>query len=390
MKLYLFNADTDLALGCNDENYIAPASIRRFMLDLAVLPMWYAQGTDAAVMAPSAYNQSFMEQMAELFGKKVTLVTPPELSHLAQPEIIPWGWNLSLRKQLLKLGIAENRVPSLSTLAVYRHLSSRAGVGSALARFNRPAYLTEAYRATTLGQCEQLVSEAPAHGLVFKAPWSGSGKGLFWCRQGFTPEARSWCQKVLRGQQLVTAAPIYNKVVDFAMEFEVQAKGRVRFIGYSLFETNERGAYKGNVLRSDAAIQSLLAQYVSPSLLSHAQDTWMSLLAESPYRGFLGVDMLIASDGADGFKLCPCVEINLRLNMGIVAHALCRHLVHPLSNGFFAIRHFKSNKELRTFCAEQTLQAPLRLFHHRLSSGFLPLVPVTPSSENLAYIVVSP
>lgn len=43
MKLYLFNPDSDLALASNEENYMAPASARRMIQDLALLPMWYAQ-----------------------------------------------------------------------------------------------------------------------------------------------------------------------------------------------------------------------------------------------------------------------------------------------------------------------------------------------------------
>ncbi len=43
MKLYVFNPDTDMALANNEENYIAPASVRRMAQDLALLPIWYAQ-----------------------------------------------------------------------------------------------------------------------------------------------------------------------------------------------------------------------------------------------------------------------------------------------------------------------------------------------------------
>lgn len=43
MKLYVFNPDADMALGNNEENYMAPATIRRMAEDLALLPIWYAQ-----------------------------------------------------------------------------------------------------------------------------------------------------------------------------------------------------------------------------------------------------------------------------------------------------------------------------------------------------------
>lgn len=42
MELYVFNPDADMALGNNEENYMAPATIRRMAEDLALLPVWYA------------------------------------------------------------------------------------------------------------------------------------------------------------------------------------------------------------------------------------------------------------------------------------------------------------------------------------------------------------
>ena len=36
MKLYVFNPDADMALGNNEENYMAPASIRRMAEAIAM------------------------------------------------------------------------------------------------------------------------------------------------------------------------------------------------------------------------------------------------------------------------------------------------------------------------------------------------------------------
>ena len=52
MKLYVFNPDADMALGNNEENYMAPATIRRMAEDLALLPIWYAR-PGSGVLAPS-------------------------------------------------------------------------------------------------------------------------------------------------------------------------------------------------------------------------------------------------------------------------------------------------------------------------------------------------
>ena len=60
--LYLFNPDQDLALASGEINYMPPASARRMAEELALLPVWFAD-RPCSVLAPSAYNQSFLEEM---------------------------------------------------------------------------------------------------------------------------------------------------------------------------------------------------------------------------------------------------------------------------------------------------------------------------------------
>ena len=71
----------------------------------------------------------------------------------------------------------------------------------------------------------------------------------------FTKPVSNWCERVLREQGGLTAEPIYNKVKDFALEFYSDGQGEVRFAGYSVFSTNEHGAYTGNLLASDGQIE---------------------------------------------------------------------------------------------------------------------------------------
>ena len=92
--------------------------------------------------------------------------------------------------------------------------------------------------------------------VIFKAPWSGSGKGLCWSRDKMTDSRRGWCRNVIEKQGSVIAEPIYDKIQDFALEFECH-NGQVSFAGYSLFET-EKGTYRSNFLmNNDVIIQNL-------------------------------------------------------------------------------------------------------------------------------------
>ena len=210
MKLYLFNPDSDLALANNETNYIAPVSARRMAQDLALLPVWYAEPYNA-VLAPSAYNADFLKQMRELFPLQVQLATEPELPDYAEAEVLPWGWNPSIRKYLLRGGVCEDRLPATQLLGEYRLLSSR------LQAVAVTQHITSRYPEYTCGEhhlienmedCERVVNTM--HTCLLKVPWSGSGKGLNWCLYGLAKPISNWCGRVLKEQGCLTAEPIYN------------------------------------------------------------------------------------------------------------------------------------------------------------------------------------
>ena len=89
---------------------------------------------------------------------------------------------------------------------------------------------------------------------------------------------------------------IYDKVCDFAMGFEADQSGRVHWLGYSLFQTDKRGAYSGNYLMSNEDIRQFICNYVSPDHLIALENILPSLLSQliqTDYHGYLGVDMMV-------------------------------------------------------------------------------------------------
>lgn len=91
---------------------------------------------------------------------------------------------------------------------------------------------------------------------VLKAPWSGSGRGIMYVSsKEWNDSAEGWVSRVLRVQGEIMVEPLYNKVCDFAMEFYADGNGSVSFVGYSLFDTDAHGNYKGNFLLSDGHIK---------------------------------------------------------------------------------------------------------------------------------------
>ena len=389
MKLYIFNPDADLALADGGDNYIAPAAARLMAGDLALLPVWYA-GEGDGVWAPSAYNDSFLKRMRDSFALDARLVTYPELPDYADADVVPWGWNLSLRRKLMQGGFPSGRLPSVEDLCFYRQCASREHVAGCLEAFRGiPSCRGESVALRDLPACREYV-EGRGH-VLLKAPWSGSGKGLCWCTGTFTSSVAGWCAKVLRGQGCVVASPVYDKVVDFAMEFDKDKEGRVSFIGYSLFHTNDRGAYGGNLLLSDAQIEEYLTRYVPLETLHRVREVAKDVLERRfvGYAGCLGIDMMVCRSG-EGFWIHPCVEVNLRMNMGIVAGSLYRRLLAPDAVGYFRIEYHTSPDTLRAYHFKDETAYPLTWHEGRIMSGYMPLVPVTPSSCYRAYIKVFP
>ncbi len=129
--------------------------------------------------------------------------------------------------------------------------------------------------------------------------------------------------------------PIFDKVEDFALEFYSDGRGKLLFVGYSRFVTDDKGAYRGNILTgSPEWVEEWIQQYVPFEAFVRIRNMMQKALETSyatSYMGFLGVDMMVCRDeGRASVCQPPCVEINLRMNMGIVSHVLRENFVAPV------------------------------------------------------------
>ncbi|WP_336533437.1 hypothetical protein [Bacteroides acidifaciens] len=392
--LYLFNPEHDLALASGEANYMAPASARRMASELALLPMWYAE-EGSAVLAPSAYNLDYVKKIQELLGLSVDLITDPELAIEQDLDIRPWGWDVALRKRLSVLGVDEVLLPSMGQLNDLREYSHRSKAVALLPELQLNEYFCgESYYLKTPEEWKRFVEGRKE--CLLKAPLSGSGKGLNWCKGIFTPFISGWCTRVAASQGGVIAEPIYNKVEDFAMEFYSDGAGELTFVGYSLFHTGKSGMYEGNCLLSNEAIRKQLAQYIPLEALMDLENCLkyrLSALVGTVYKGYLGVDMMICrfpENEKPVFRIHPCVEINLRMNMGVIARFLHDRYVRPGSTGRFVIDYHPSEGEALQEHERMSATYPLESREGRVYSGYLPLVPVHRRSCYRAWIWVTP
>ena len=387
--LYLFNPDNDLALANGDENYVPSAQALRMGADLAFLPAWYAREA-AVVLSPEPGTDQRSEKWYERLLADVRCLDkyPENFGELAG--VTPWGWNAMLAKKLRLSGVPQNLIPSAAQIDRIRHFSNRSFSATILKRLQGPEWLCgSTVFLESVRDVNSFVRSVP-DGLL-KAPWSGSGKGIFWYEDGaYTPRLGSWAGKIIAKQGGLVAEPRYCKEKDFAMEFHSDGKGTVAFAGYSLFRTDCRGAYQGNLLASDEMIVNRLSRFTGREWLTELRSELERLLSAAIggwYTGYLGVDMMVCRfEEKPYFRIHPCVEINLRMNMGVVPRLFFDRFVTPGSQGCFTVGYFKSAAALQENHREFADKHPLVVKNGKIRSGYLSLTPVGESTRYRASI----
>lgn len=390
MEVYLFNPDNDLALSNGDANYMAPASARKMADDLSLLPLWYASA-DAFIMSNSVVDEEWTGDIKRNFGLATCLIKEDEIRTHSSLRLCPWGWNTTLIRLAKLWGFPEKSLPSKIEMEQIRELSHRSLAVSLLSQLTvSSAFCGESFCLTTDEQVRAFVERQPR--VLLKAPWSGSGKGLRPGKGEYTFHIQQWAHRVIKNQRCVIGEPFYDKVEDFAMEFYCDEEGNVNFVGYSLFETDGRGAYKGNILATDQMIEQRLAKYVDVAHLQELRTRLIARLSEllvGKYVGYLGVDMMICiTNEVPIYRIHPCVEVNLRRNMGLFARMLYDKYVAKSSAGLYSVDFFQEGSELLLNHRQKQAAHPLRIENGRVVSGYLSLTPITPQTNYRASILV--
>ena len=380
-KIYLFNPQHDLSLAAGDIEYRAPEPAVQLASDLSLLPVWYADYGDTVITDTDAGLPPLVRGV-HLSGIRDVVVGEND-------RLMPWGWDRSVRMQFLRAGVPADWLPSVSEIDMVRALSHRRTAGRAMDYVRAHASgmrLPDA--AVELGSFREVEAFVASRGnAVLKAPWSGSGRGVFWCGVQMAQSLAGWCGRVIQRQGCVMGEQALDKVQDFAMEFLCSA-GEVSFAGYSLFTTSG-GVYRGNRMMSDTMIEDELAKYVPVSDLHTVRDLLCRFLSGEiapHYSGYVGVDMMVYRDGGE-FLINPAVEINMRMTMGMVARVIYDRYVGEGCRGWFHIGHQPPGMLLAKD-REMRAGMPLVLDGGRIVGGYCPLVPVGDSSVYSAYLVM--
>ena len=283
-QIYIFNPEHDLCVANGDENFVPPRSAVGFAKENIDL--------SECLKRPNKQRR----------------------------QIIPWGWNHSLRKQLINKGVDPATLPSDEELQFIRTHSRREFALEAHSRLSckDSQVIGPDYRivATSVSEIETFIFTRGS--AVLKSPLYGSGKGIRFVREKLSESDEGWCRRILEKQGSVIVEQRFEIIKECAMLFECYHEG-IDFIGYSLFEFRN-GAYSKNILASDKEIEDIITEYIPLERLLAIREDLTSILANTlvgHYEGFLGVDQIICQPASPIF--IPVSEINLRMTMGLIA-----------------------------------------------------------------------
>lgn len=318
--LHIFNPEHDYALGVVQNSYTPPRQIVALGKEKSLLPALYA-GNGDLILIPSDITTVYLESLPYFEiakSKALKLVKTEDLQDWIEEisEIKPWGWDFAVRNRLIEAGVPERLLPSILQIEKIRELSHR----NLTIPFRE--FLSHQLGEDVFNPVKELFSIedvgkylARCPNAFFKAPWSSSGRGIVRSTHITHKGLMEWAHGIIRRQGSLLAEPAWEKTLDFATEWMIEDR-EVRFIGYSVFYASSRGKYHGN----ENAPQSHLLRLIKEKApkfdekIIMAQKLAIEKFIAPHYEGPAGIDMLADKEQ----RINYCVEINLRMTMGMV------------------------------------------------------------------------
>ncbi len=317
-RLLIYNPENDLALAYGGERFTPPAAAVEIAKAGVLLPFWWADDDDYV-----AVRREFDADAARLCDE---MGLKGRMWHGEDVEVVePWGWSADLRCRLRDSGVDVAAMPSADDVERLRQLSHRRTTIELHRMLSTPEDLRPV-EAKSVDEAYGAMRRFDA--AVVKQPWSCSGRGVMFSRECGDDAMRRFVAGSIRRQGSVMVEPEYEREDEMAALFYCNA-GTVRLEGMSRFVTDGRGGYVGNLVDSQENIMRMCGADAVEAAKS--MEAPLQCLLEGVYRGWIGVDMLRYAGG-----LNRCVEINMRMTMGVVAMQIYRRISRSgmLTTGF--------------------------------------------------------
>ena len=402
--IYFFNPTCEYAVANGNANWQPNRILQKMEFDLSALPLFFAQKNDYVLVEkiPSAEYIESLHQVEITIPKfilKNDAIKSPGFIELSKNKLLPWGWSPSAHKFLSSLKESCSDECQHSSVfnwkPEHREIISRKFAATILtqlqatvnADFILPVELSPKI-CVTRNDFETAIQQWG--NVMIKAPWSSSGRGLQPITK--TPVHPKVWEKVLgivKEQGYAIAEPYLHKLLDLAFQFEIK-KGKAEFLGISNFYTNKKGQYEGNYLNGlPVNTEKLISEFadfvtgeICQPIINAIENSEMSIL----YEGVFGVDLLIYSDENNRLKINPCLEINVRYTMGLLALRL-EKLIYQKEKGIYRT-FYQPGTSFHAFKKEMDKKYPLKITGNKVESGFFALTEAAEDSLFGAYLLV--
>jgi hypothetical protein len=397
-KLHYYNPGHETITLQGTVNYTPSANVQRMLSELAFLPAWYADKGDYVYMEKNI-QPGFLSLLPEDIRPDVTILSKESLclcaSSLPEMQAAPWGLSrqsIGFYKNLMSSYKVAIELPAWKD--TYVKLTGRQTGAACFKKISQllpdvsfpslPLFFSE------LPDIEAWLYEHPGASVI-KMPYSSSGRGLLWLNEGtLTSKDRDWINGALKKQGSVSIEPVLDAGNNLAMEFFINEQGKVRYEGLSVFETSPKGAYRGNKLMTQAELEKGIFSSLGETLFQQVKEAATEAIGEIyvGYSGYIGIDMLVYKTAKGANALHPCIEVNMRYTMGMVAIRLVEKYIHPDATGIFNLT-YGADPEIVTAAHRRNQQDyPLTCKDGKLRSGYLSLCPVTKHTHYIAYILI--
>lgn len=400
-NIYYFNPTCELAVANGSFSYQPPLLLQEMESDLSILPFIFGTENDI-VLTENLPTSGFIQKLKDAGFDLPRFCSLAELEALPDGSfdaIYPWGWSpaahFKMKNLKEKCAARFKEYPVYNWRDEHKLLFERATSLDFLNEMlnNNPPdwFIRKEIVGKKITCCEEIELLLDKHSpLVLKAPMSSSGRGIQIIRKTkLNTSNKQWISGVLKQQNYLIAEPFLEKLIDLSFQFEILPDSEVAYLGFSVFETNTNGQYRGTLIHPD--LRKVPDTDVSElmEMINATAKIIYNALRKSIYatrhRGFLGVDALIFKY-QKGLMMQPCIEINSRMNMGVLTIFLERK-VHSESTGKFELFYGSAN-EYHDFAVEQSRLYPPKLKEGKIYSGFLTLVEPDRKNKFGAYISI--
>jgi hypothetical protein len=400
--IYYFNPTCELAVANGSFSYQPPLLLREMEQDLSILPIAFCTPPDH-ILTDKKPSATFVKKLSD------NGLTVPKFASLKELEedagasfnwLKPWGWSPAAHHYLKNLKqncSAEFKSSPVfnwndSQISLFERASSLEFLKRTIAGLKDDSLISKqlvGQKTFSTDKIEKLLTKFGQ--IVAKAPLSSSGRGIQMIRKSPIDNAKKqWISGIIKHQGYIIIEPLLEKVLDFSFQYKIISKTNVEFLGISVFETSSTGQYLRTLLNTEfsssfsAETNDLLLGKVNELALV-LKDKLKDSNYSASYSGFLGIDAMIFKHNGQ-YLIQPCIEINCRMNMGILAKSLEKY-IDGNSSGKFEIFYDKRGK-YSTFLTAKTNAEPVILKNGKIYSGFVPITEGYPNAKFGAYLSV--